>query len=53
MRQAGIDLAFLEKRVMDFLDMSPGDLYLPGSRRNWSRPGAFSASGQFGSSGYP
>ena len=29
MRQAGIDLAFLEKRVADLLTMSPDDLYLP------------------------
>jgi putative transposase len=33
MRQSGIDLAFLEKRVMDLLAMKPGDLSLPGRQR--------------------
>ena len=33
MRHAGIDLAFLEKRVMDLFDTSPGDFYLPGRQK--------------------
>jgi REP element-mobilizing transposase RayT len=32
-RQAGIDLAFLEKRVTDLLIMNPADLYLPGRQK--------------------